>query len=165
MHLPKWFVALFAFLFIALFAVLTLIMQGRNPLPFPDHGSRIFSAATPEAKQAVVELLEQYGVHERFQANSGGVLRSIFYDGTIINQSSDEVLAKVGHVYSCIGLVADDPLASARAAVDFLKQRGFSAQVVEEIEPGLPIAFVLTDALPGTAINFRPHVTELPRPE
>ena len=165
MHLPKWFVALFAFLFIALFAVLTLIMQGRNPLPFPDHGSRIFSAATPEAKQAVVELLEQYGVHERFQANSGGVLRSIFYDGTIINQSSEEVLAKVGHLYSCIGLVADDPFASPRAAVDFLKQRGFSAQVVEEIEPGLPIAFVLTDALPGTAINFRPHVTELPRPE
>ena len=124
MHLPKWFVALFAFLFIALFAVLTLIMQGRNPLPFPDHGSRIFSAATPEAKQAVVELLEQYGVHERFQANSGGVLRSIFYDGTIINQSSDDVLAKVGHVYSCIGLVADVPLASARAAADFLQQRG-----------------------------------------
>ncbi len=165
MRLPKWLVVLFAILFIAQLAVLTLIMQGRNPLPFPDHGSRIFSAATPEAKQAVVELLEQYGVHERFQANSGGVLRSIFYDGTIINQASEEVLAKVGHMYSCIGLVADDPLASALSAADFLQQRGFSAQVVEEIEPGLPIAFVLTDALPGTAINFRPHVTKLPKPE
>lgn len=165
MHLPKWLVALFAVLFIAQFAVLTLIMQGRNPLPFPDHGSRIFSAATPQAKQAVVELLGQYGVHERFQANSGGVLRSIFYDGTIINQSSEEVLTKVGHVYSCIGLVADDPLSSARSAAAFLQERGFSSKVVEEIEPGLPIAFVLTDALPGTALNFRPHVTKMPRPE
>jgi len=165
MHLPKWFVAFFTVLFVAQVLVLTLIMQGRNPLPFPDHGSRIFSAATPEAKQAVVELLEQYGVHERFQANSGGVLRSIFYDGTIINQASEEVLAKVGHMYSCIGLVAEDPLASAKSAAVFLQQRGFSASVVEEIEPGLPIAFVLTDALPGTALNFRPHVTKMPRPE
>lgn len=165
MRLPKWFVALFAFLFITMLAVLTLMMQGRNPLPFPDHGSRIFSAATPEAKQAMVDLLEQYGVHERFQANSGGVQRSIFYDGTISNQASEEVLAKLGNVYSCIGLVADDPLTSARSAADFLQQRGFSAQVVEEIEPGLPIAFVLTDALPGTAINFRPHVAKMPKPE
>ena len=164
MHVPKWLVILFTLLFIAQLAVLTLIMQGRNPLPFPDQGSRIFSAATPDAKQAVVELLEQYGVHERFQANSGGVLRSIFYDGTIINQSSEEVLSKLDHVYSCIGLVADDPLASARSAAAFLKQRGFSAKVVEEIEPGLPIAFLLTNALPGTAINFRPHVTKMPRP-
>ncbi|MBL7964307.1 MAG: hypothetical protein JNM31_10755 [Flavobacteriales bacterium] len=165
MRFPKWFVALFAFLFLTMFAVLTLMMQGRNPLPFPDHGSRIFSAATPEAKQAMVDLLEQYGVHERFQANSGGVLRSIFYDGTIIYQASEEVLAKLGNVYSCIGLVADDPLTIARSAADFLQQRGSSAQVVEEIEPGLPIAFVLTDALPGTAINFRPHVTKMPKPE
>ncbi|MBX2980903.1 MAG: hypothetical protein KF905_16570 [Flavobacteriales bacterium] len=165
MHLPKWLVALFVILFIAQFALLMRIMQGRNPLPFPDHGSRIYSAATPEAKAAVVELLEQYGVHERFQANSGGVLRSIFYDGTIINQSSEEVLAKVGHMYSCIGLVADDPLSSAKSTAAFLQQRGFSAEVVEEIEPGLPIAFVLTDALPGTAINFRPHVTKMPKPE
>lgn len=165
MHLPKWLVALFAILFIAQLALLTLIMQGRNPLPFPDHGSRIYSAATPEAKQAVVELLEQYGVHERFEVNSGGVLRSIFYDGTIINQSSEEVLSKLDHVYSCIGLVADDPLASARSAAAYLQHRGFSANVVEEIEPGLPIAFVLTDALPGTAINFRPHLTKMPKPE
>lgn len=165
MHLPKWLVALFTILFIAQLALIILIMQGRNPLPFPDHGSRIYTAASPEGKQAIVELLEQYGVHERFQANSGGVLRSIFYDGTIINQASGEVLAKVGHTYSCIGLVADDPLASARSAAAFLQQRGFNANVVEEIEPGLPIAFVLTDALPGTAINFRPHVTKLPKPE
>lgn len=104
-------------------------------------------------------------MYERFQVNSGGVLRSIFYDGTIINQSSEEVLAKLGHVYSCIGLVANDPLANAKSAVAFLQERGFRADVVEEIEPGLPIAFVLTDALPGTALNFRPHVTKMPRPE
>lgn len=165
MHLPKWLIAFFTILFIAQLALIILIMQGRNPLPFPDHGSRIFTAASPEAKQAIVELMEQYGVHERFQANSGGVLRSIFYDGTIINRSPEAIVAKLGNSHACIGLVADEPLASARSAAEFLKQRGFSANVVEEIEPGLPIAFVLTDALPGTAINFRPHVTKMPRPE
>lgn len=165
MYLPKWTVALFSVLLVALLTLLTLMLRGRNPLPFPDSGSRIFAAATPEAKQAMVDLLAQHGVAERFQANSGGVLRSIFWDGTIINHSSEEVLASLGHVSSCIGLVADDPLSSAKQAAVFLQQRGFSATVVEEIEPGLPIAFVLTDAMPGTAINFRPHITQMPRPE
>lgn len=164
MYLPKWTLILFSALFVLLLSFSIQVLRGRNPLPFPDHGSRIYTAATPEAKQAVVELMGKYGVAERFQANSGGVLRSIFWDGTIINHSSEEVLSRLDHVHACIGLVAEDPLASARDAAGFLQQRGFSARVVEEIEPGLPIAFVLTDALPGTAINFRPHMTQMPRP-
>ena len=64
-------------------------------------------------------------MNERFQANSGGVLRSIFYDGTIINQSTEELLAKEGHMYSCIGLVADDPLASAKYAAALTQQCDF----------------------------------------
>ncbi|MEX1133186.1 MAG: hypothetical protein WEC15_08200 [Flavobacteriales bacterium] len=165
MFLPKWIIVLFSVLLLVLITLCTLMLSGRNPLPFPDSGSRIFTAATPEAKQAMVDLLAQHGLAERFQANSGGVLRSIFWDGTIINHASEEVLASLGHVYSCIGLVSDDPLSSAKAAAAFLQQRGFSAKVVEEIEPGLPITFVLTDAMPGTAINFQPHITQMPRPE
>ena len=58
----------------ALLAWLAMLLSGRNPLPFPDGGSRIFSAASPEAKAAVVDLLAMHGVRERFQANTKGVL-------------------------------------------------------------------------------------------
>ena len=54
---------------------------------------------------------------------------------------------------------------TAGSAAAFLRDRGFEATVVEEIEPGLPIVFVVTDAMPGTVLNFRPHLTRMPRPD
>ena len=85
MLLPTWLVILGAVLIIGLTVWSFLLASGRNPLPFPDPGSRIFTAASPEAKEAVVELLARHGLRERFQANSSGILRSILWDGTIIN--------------------------------------------------------------------------------
>jgi hypothetical protein len=37
--------------------------------------------------------------------------------------------------------------------------------VVLNVEPGVPVAFVLTDALAGSAINFRRHVLRMPKPK
>ena len=37
--------------------------------------------------------------------------------------------------------------------------------VVLDAEPGLPIAFVVSDAMPGTVLNFRRHVIHLPKPQ
>ena len=136
-----------------------LILAGRNPLPFPDVGSRIFSAASPAAKATIVELLAQYGVRERFQADSAGVLRSIMWDGTIINYPDPAVVQRLGSATASIGLVADDPAAAA-----FLTARGFSAEVVLDVEPELPIAFVVSNVFAGTVLNFRKHVIHMPRP-
>ncbi len=72
---------------------------------------------------------------------------------------------KLDAASSCIGLVAKDPDASAQAAAAFLVSRGFAARVVADVEPELPIAFVVTDAMPGTALNFRKHMIHLPRPQ
>ena len=87
------------------------------------------------------------------------------WDGTIINHSSSEVAQKVNYAAACIGLVANDPVASANAAADFLRSCGFGAEVVLDVEPELPIAFVLTDAMIGTALNFRKHVIHMPQPK
>lgn len=87
------------------------------------------------------------------------------WDGTIINCAPPEVLAKLGSPAASIGLVADDPVASAHAAVAFLQSRGFEARVVLDAEPELPIAFVVTNALSGTVLNFRKHVIHLPQPK
>lgn len=165
MFVPKWILVLAGICAAALAMWTYLLASGRNPLPFPDAGSRIFAAASPKAKEAVVALLSKHGIDERFQFNTGGVIRSIMWDGTIINHSSPEVVAKLGAATSSIGLVAQDPEASANAAAVFLRARGFQARVVLDAEPGLPIVFVVSDALPGTVINFRKHVIHLPRPQ
>jgi hypothetical protein len=142
-----------------------LLASGRNPLPFPDRGSRIFSAASAEAKEAIVALLARHGLKERFQFNSSGILRSILWDGTIINCSPPDVLSKLGSPGASIGLVAKDPVSSATEAAQFLRSRGFEAHVVTDAEPELPIAFVVTNAMSCTVLNFRKHVIHLPRPQ
>lgn len=164
MFVPLWLViSLLVALGLAL-GWLALILAGRNPLPFPDTGSRIFTAASPEAKATIVALLARYGVRERFQVNTSGVLRSIMSDGTIINCPDPEVTRRLGSPTASIGLVAADPAASAAEAAAFLESRGFTAQVVLDAEPELPIAFVVTDAFTGTVLNFRTHVIHMPRP-
>jgi hypothetical protein len=127
--------------------------QGSQPVALPGSGIAHFSAASAEAKDAIVALLAEHGVRERFRFDTGGVLRSIMWDSTIINHSSAEVARKLGAATSSIGLVAEDPEASARHAAEFLRSRGFQASVVLDAEPGLPIAFVLSDAMAGTVVT------------
>ncbi len=165
MFIPKWLIAVAALIFVLLTAWTVLLTSGRNPLPFPDNGSRIFSAASPEAKAAIVSLLAEHGVRERFRADSADVRRSIMWDGTIINHPSAAVAEKLGFATSSIGLVADDPAVSAEQAAEFLRSRGFESTVVLDVEPEIPIAFVVTNAMPGTVLNFRKHIIHLPNPQ
>ncbi len=165
MFVPKWVVVVACVAFLVLAVWTYLLASGRNPLPFPDPGSRIFSTPSPEAKDAVVALLARHGVKERFQADSSGILRSIMWDGTIINYAPPDVLQKLGHASASIGLVSADPVASANDAAEFLQARGFEAKVVLDAEPELPIAFVVTNATSGTVLNFREHLIHMPRPE
>jgi len=164
MFVPKWLLAVGGVIFLALAAWTWLLANGRNPLPFPDGGSRIFAAASPEAKTAIVDVLARNGLRERFRVDTDGVLRSILFDGTIINWSAPGVTRRLRGATSAIGLVADDPLRQAEDAAAVLKSHGFSADVVQDADPGVPVVFVLTDAMPGTALNFRPHVIHMPRP-
>lgn len=121
MHIPIWGIAVSGVFFLAVLTWAALMAKGRNPLPFPDHGSRIFSASSADAKEAIVELLAQQGVHERFQMDSSGILRSIMWDGTIINVSPPEVSRKLGFPSASIGLVSKDPVASAQSSARFLQ--------------------------------------------
>ncbi len=165
MFVPLWLLVSVSLVTIAVIAWLVLIALRRNPLPFPDPGSRIFSAASSDGKDAVVELLKMHGINERFRADTGGVRRSIMWDGTIINLPSEEVSQKLNSQAASIGLVVKDPVASANEAATFLQSRGFTADVVLDAEPELPIAFVVTNAMRSTVFNFRKHMIHLPRPK
>lgn len=163
MLVPRWLLLVLAVLFVALAGWTAMLAQGRNPLPVPDPGSRVFAAASPEARAAVVEVLAGHGLAERFRADTPDVQRSILYDGTIVNYSTPALTARLGGATSSIGLVADDPAASAAQAADALRARGFAAEVVEGVEPGMPVVHVVTDALPGSTLTFRPHALSMPR--
>jgi hypothetical protein len=163
MFVPKWLIVLLLVVIAASATWGYLIAMGRNPLPFPDRGSRIFSTPSPKAKEAIVALLARHGIHERFEANSTGILRSIMWDGTIINYSPPAVTQKLGNASASIGLVAEDPEASANDAAEFLRSLGFEAKVVLDAEPAIPIAFVVTNATSGTVLNFRKRMLDMPR--
>lgn len=165
MHIPKWAIALNVIAVVLLAAWAAALSFGKNPLPWPDPGSRIFAASSAEGKAAIVELLSKHGVDERFEVNSSGILRSIMWDGTIVNHSPDAYMQKIGNSSSAIGLVSDEPLRSAQQAAEFLRVKGFKAEVIESPERGMPVHFVITDAMLGTALNFRPSVTQMPAPE
>lgn len=165
MFIPIWALLLFGLLVAVLVIWVILLVIGRNPLPFPDAGSRIFSAPSAEGKDAIVELLAIHGIKERFQVNTGGVRRSIMWDGTIINLPSPEVSQKLNFPAASISMVVDEPESSAQAAAEFLRSKGFTAEISLDAEPELPIAFVSTNAMIGTVLNFRKHVIHLPRPK
>jgi hypothetical protein len=161
MFVPLWVLAPLVLLLVwALFAA-----NGRNLLPFPDPGSRIFAARSPAAQDAIVHVLERHGVKQRYWGNTAGVRRAILWDWTIISCPTEAVAAQVDGASSSIGVVADDPRAAAEAAAEFLRGRGFSARVVPDAEPEIPICHVVTDALRGTTLNFRRHAVRFPMPQ
>jgi hypothetical protein len=164
MFVPLPLLVVVAALVVALATWTVTLARRRNPLPFPDPGSRIFSTASLQAKDALIEVLAAHGIYERFRADSAGVARSIFWDGTILNTPSPDVIAKLGQATSSIGLVAANPAQAAKAAADTLRARGFSAEIVTDVEPELPIVFLCTNAFTGAVLNFRKHMVHLPRP-
>lgn len=53
--------------------------------------------------------------------------------------------------------MVDDPDATAQRVALDLQRKGFEAASVHGAEPGLPIAFVRTNALAGSVLVFRKH--------
>lgn len=139
---------------------------GRNLFPFPDNGSRIFAARSHAAQDAIVAILAKHGVTQRFRGDTEGVRRAIMWDGfTLVTCPEPWVLEKLGGAGGSIGLVVDDPVRRATEAAEFLRSKGFSARVVTDAEPEIPICFVVTDALVSTALNFRKHAVKFPMPQ
>lgn len=137
------------------------IAQDRNPLPFPDRDYHVFTAKSEAGLIALEEIMRSHGHAPRFRADSEGVQRTIFSNGTIINHPKPHLLAALGNPAAALGFVVRDPDASAREVAALLRSRGFQAEAIHDAEPGLPIAFVKTDALSGTALVFRKHILQM----
>lgn len=143
----------------------TALATDRNPLPFPDRDYHVFSASSPEALQALEEIMGGYGNRPRFRVDSENVNRTVFSNGTIINDPQPDMLGRLNDPSGALGFVVPDPDKAAQETAELLRRRGFQAEVVRDAEPGLPITFVTTDALRGTVLVFRKHVLRMgPRP-
>jgi len=146
-------------LLLALWAI--AVANDRNPLPFPDRDYHVISASSEAGLIALEEVMQRQGQRPRFRADSKGVQRTIFASGTILNHAQPEMLATLGDPSAALGFVVDDPDASAREVASLLRSRGFEAEPIYGAEPGLPIAFVRTNALKGSALVFRKHILQM----
>lgn len=157
-------------LFLAILVPLITLLLGlwtlalafdRNPLPFPDRDYQVFSASSAEALVALEDVMASLGQRPRFRADSPNVQRTIFASGTIINQPDPGMLEALGPHGAALGFVVSDPDATARQVAAHLQGRGFKATSVHGAEPGLPIAFVRTDALSDSVLVFRKHMLRM----
>ena len=133
----------------------------RNPLPFPDRDYHVFSTPSLSALSAMERLMQNFGHIPRFRIDSDQVDRTVFSNGTIINYPHPELLAHLGMPGGALGFVVDDPEHAAQESATLLREAGFDAEVILNAEPGLPIAFVKTNALINGALVFRKHVLKM----
>jgi hypothetical protein len=146
---------------VLLIAFLVALITDRNPLPFPDRDYHVFSASSRPALVALERLMQQFGSSPRFRIDSDQVDRTVFSNGTIINHPHPQISATLGNPGGGFGVVVSDPDRAARESAQLLQEAGFHAEVILDAEPGLPIAFVKTDALISGALVFRKHVLKM----
>ena len=140
---------------------LVALLRDRNPLPFPDRDYHVFSASSPSALVALERLMQDFGHRPRFRIDSDEVDRTVFSNRTIINCPRPGISAVLGNPGGALGFVVGDPNDAARRSARQLEAAGFQAEVILDAEPGLPIAFVKTNALVSGAVVFRKHVLKM----
>ena len=144
-----------------LIAFLVALFTERNPLPFPDRDYHVFSASSPPALAALERLMQNFGHRPRFRIDTDQVDRTVFSNGTIINHPHSQISEALGKLGGALGFVVSDPNGAARESAQILEAAGFQAEVILDAEPGLPIAFVKTNALISGALVFRKHVLKM----
>ncbi len=160
-QVPLWIAILFPLATLLLALWTFALAHDRNPLPFPDRDYQVFSASSADALVAMEEVMQMLGQRPRFRVDSPNVQRTIFASGTIINQPDPRMFDLLGPHGAALGFVVDDPDATARHIAAQLQARGFQAASIHGAEPGLPIAFVRTDALADSVLVFRKHMLRM----
>ncbi len=160
-QVPLWIAILFPLATLLLALWTFALAHDRNPLPFPDRDYQVFSASSADALVAMEEVMQMLDQRPRFRVDSPNVQRTIFASGTIINQPDPRMFDLLGPHGAALGFVVDDPDATARHIAAQLQARGFQAASIHGADPGLPIAFVRTDALADSVLVFRKHMLRM----
>ena len=150
--------------------LVTILFFYRNPLPFPDRGHRIFGVPDERARRTVVELLgEVSALKERWTFDSGQVHQTLMWDGlTSIHYLDPEVQKTRKLLGSGLSVPTRDPQLSAMRAVEFLKNAGYEAKLVEGLILDLPpnhLVPVESNAFNGWNLVFRLPLHRMPFPK
>jgi hypothetical protein len=151
-------------------AAAATVMLFRNPLPFPDHGHRIFGVPDEQARKAVVKVLQEVTpLRERFTFDSGATHQTLMWDGfTVINYLDADIQRTRNIGGTGLSVPVDDPELSAKRAVELLRAEGYKADVIEGIDYDLPpnsLVPVESNAFNGWALVFRRSLVNMPYPK
>lgn len=153
-----------------IWAVAATIMHFRNPLPFPDHGHRVFGVPDERTRQVVVKVLQEVTpLRERFTFDSGATHQTLMWDGfTVIHYMDSDIQKARTLSGNGLSVPVDDPELSAKRAVELLRAEGYRADIIEGINYDLPpnsLVPVESDAFNGWALVFRRSLINMPRPK
>ena len=153
-----------------IWALAATVMQFRNPLPFPDRGHRAYGVPDERARQVVVRVLQEVTpLRERFTFDSGATHQTLMWDGfTVIHYLDADVQKARNLTGNGLSVAVDDPLSSARRAVELLKAEGYQASVIEGINYDLPDGYLVpveSNAFNGWALVFRRSLIRMPYPK
>lgn len=150
---------------------LAMLFIAKGPIPFFDKGFRIYATKDEAARDAVVEMLSQFGLKPRYRidSDSGGVYRALMSDNTtIINYMKPDQWNAMGSPSAGLAITVRNPNHAAQAAVEMLRKSGYEAEVQGEFDSDVPagaMVSVQTNAFVGTVLIFRRHFFKMgPRP-
>lgn len=151
-------------------AIAVTVMLVHNPLPFPDHGHRAYGVPDERARAAVVRVLQQVTpLRERFTFDSGATHQTLMWDGfTVIHYLDSDIQKARNLTGNGLSVAVDDPLGSAKRAVELLKAEGYQAAITEGINYDLPEGYLVpveSNAFNGWALVFRRPLMKMPYPK
>jgi hypothetical protein len=153
-----------------IWAIGATAMHIRNPLPFPDHGHRAYGVPDEKARATVVKVLQQVTpLRERFTFDSGSTHQTLMWDGfTVIHYLDSDIQKARNLTGNGLSVAVDDPLDSAKRAVELLKAEGYQASIIEDINYDLPEDYLVpveSNAFNQWALVFRRPLIKMPYPK
>jgi hypothetical protein len=85
------------------------------------------------------DVLPAFGLFPRFRVDSNQVLRALMSDNTtVVNYTAEEQWARMGKPAAGLAFVVRNPVQAALQAVTLLREAGFQADVLGELDTDVP---------------------------
>jgi len=151
-------------------ALVATVLHFRNPLPFPDRGHRLYGVADERARRAVVRMLGQVShLKEQFTFDSGTTHQTLMWDGfTVINYLDPAARTTLEAAGTGLSVPAGDPRRAAAEAVKLLRESGYEAEALGDVDPDLPENYLIpvkSNAFDGWVLVFRRPLIKMPFPK
>jgi len=155
---------------VTLWGLVATILHFRNPLPIPDKGHRLYGVPDELARRIVVQILQDVShLKEQFTFDSGPTHQTLMWDGfTVINYLDPEIQRRFNMAGTGLSIPVKDPQLAATKAVGLLRESGYTAEALYNIDHDLPsnhLVPVKSNAFEGWVLVFRLPLLKMPFPK